>query len=200
MKRILTHIVLIIGASGLLATLLFWALALYTRHGDVVTIPDIKGSRIEQVADILGHLDLDYEIVDSIYAPNSHPGTILECIPSIGSKVKRGRCLFLIVNTPTARNGAIPEVVDKSLRQTTTTLRAIGFKEIEVRYIPGIFKDLVKDITANGRPLRSGEMLPITTPIQLIVTDGMEGTMEEGTFDPDSVDTELYTGEPVGSF
>ena len=175
MKRVAIHLLIIILMGvGLLVGAHLW-LGLYTQHNNSITIPPIQGITLAEAASQLHELGLDYEVIDSIYSPSQAPGSVIDAIPSTGAKVKQGRKLFIITSTTTSRSEPIPRVIDVSLRQATTNLNALGFQDITVKYITGRYKDLVLAILGNGKTLDMGEMMPITTPLSIIVSDGLEG-------------------------
>jgi beta-lactam-binding protein with PASTA domain len=146
----------------------------YTLHNKAVIVPDIKGLQIEEAAPFLHNNGLRYNIIDSVFSKNARPGAIVELIPSVGSKVKEGRIVFLTVNAISSQMEVIPDVRDLSFRQAYALLKARGFESVEIEYIPGRYKDLAIGIALHGRLLEEGERVPLTAPIILKVSNGME--------------------------
>lgn len=50
---LLTHVLLAVGASVLLVVLLIYGLDIYTRHGDTVKVPDLRGKTLAEMQRIL---------------------------------------------------------------------------------------------------------------------------------------------------
>lgn len=164
------NILLVIGVSvGLILGVLSW-LGKYTRHNEAVVVPDVKGLSVEKAAEFFTNSGLKYSIVDSVFSKAVSPGAIVELMPSAGSKVKEGRIVFLTVNAFSAQTSMLPDVVDLSFRQAYALLRASGFTNIEVVYRKGEYDDLSLGVENNGRLLSAGNNVPLTAPLDLIVS------------------------------
>ena len=70
---LLTHVLLAVGASVLLVVLLIYGLDIYTRHGDTVKVPDLRGKTLAEMQRILDDAGLKYEINDSTFSPHRYP-------------------------------------------------------------------------------------------------------------------------------
>jgi len=92
-KSILKIVVLY---AVLIAISWFW-LKWYTDHGEFVSVPDLKGMKLEDAISSLEDRDLEYLVVDSIYDRKARPGTILDQNPVAESQVKEGRQVFLTI-------------------------------------------------------------------------------------------------------
>lgn len=150
----------------------------YTRHGEAVVVPDVKGMNLRIAENELDKQSLKSIVIDSSYVKGIAPGAILEQNPAGGSKVKSGRTVYLTVNADSAPKVAIPDVMDNSsLRQAEAKLRALGFKIAEPEYISGE-KDWVYSIKYRGRDLKAGEKVPHEAVLTLTVGNGNE-TMPE---------------------
>lgn len=174
MKRInilLINITLILTLVGAVVFgVLFW-LKSYTRHNDVVEIPDITGMKVAEATQVLEAQDLTLVIADSVFNMKMAPGIILETTPKVGSMIKRQRSLFVIVNATGVLKRQVPDVNNVSLRQAMATLRAAGFESITVKYVGGAHNDLVLALrTESGRLLSKGENIPYNTALVLEVS------------------------------
>lgn len=174
MKRIniliINLILMLIFVGAVLWGVLFW-LKTYTRHNDVVEIPDITGMTVEEATQTLSAQDLLLAVADSVFNTKMSPGIILETTPKVGSKIKRERTIFVIVNATGVLKRQVPDVKDVSLRQAMATLRAAGFENISVKYVGGAHNALVLALkTAAGRLLSKGESIPYNTPLVLEVS------------------------------
>lgn len=153
----------------------------YTRHGQAVVVPDVKGMTLRLAENELDKQTLKSIIIDSSYVKGMPPGAILEQNPSGGSKVKEGRTVYLTINTESAPKIAVPDVMDNSsLRQAEAKLRALGFKLTDPEYISGE-KDWVYSVKYRGRTLKAGEKIPHEAVVTLCVGDGNETMPEDST-------------------
>lgn len=146
----------------------------YTRHNEVVIVPDVKGLMMNEAASFLENKGLRYNVIDSVFSKEVPPGAIVEVAPNVGSKVKEGRIVFITLNAFTAQMEMIPDVEDISFRQAYALLRARGFESVEIEYVPGDFKDLVIAVELRGKVLKSGEKVPLASPLVLKVSNGEE--------------------------
>jgi beta-lactam-binding protein with PASTA domain len=157
----------------LLFAVLNW-LEIYTRHGEEVEVPNVKGLLVERAEPLFTGKNLYCQIIDSTYSKSTVPGSIIETIPPIGSKVKRGRTIYLKINSFTARLVSVPDVKDISQREAMAKLQSLGFEKVEIRVVPGAYRDLVVGLGSRGISLEFGDKIPINTPLYLLVSSGTE--------------------------
>jgi beta-lactam-binding protein with PASTA domain len=189
---VLNLLLAVIVACGLIYGTLKW-LDKYTRHNEAVVVPDVKGLRVEEAAEFFKNNNLRYNVIDSVFSKDVSPGAIVELVPSAGSKVKEGRIVFITVNAMTSQMATIPEVEDLSFRQAYALLRARGFENVEIEYVPGDFKDLAVSVDLRGRTLSKGEHVPLTAPLVLKVSSGEAEILPEdslSTMPVESLDSE----------
>ncbi len=158
----------------------------YTRHNEVVIVPDVKGLTMEDAVSFFENNGLRYNIIDSVFSKDVAPGTIVELKPNAGSKVKEGRIVFITLNALSSQMEAVPDVEDMSFRQAYALLRARGFESVEIEYVPGDFKDLVIAIELRGRVLKSGEKVPLTSHLILKVSNGEDEVLPEDSLGLDA--------------
>lgn len=176
-KAFLLNLVVIIMASvGLIFGVLHW-LDLYTQHGKVEIVPDLNGLSIEESIHKLKQNGLRYEVVDSVFHLQSKPGVVMDQHPKANARVKNNRIIFLTVNAYSPLTISVPDVKDMSQRQASAILVGSGFALGEIQYVPSEYRDLVIDMQYNGRPITTGEKLPINTSIDLIVGKGHSNEM-----------------------
>ncbi|MDR1561488.1 MAG: PASTA domain-containing protein [Dysgonamonadaceae bacterium] len=167
----------------------------YTQHGDSVEIPDVKGLTVELAEPVFAGRNLVYQVIDSAFHKNFPPGGIIETIPSAGAKVKKGRTIFLRINSKDAQLTSIPDVEGSSQRQALAILHSLGFEKITVGLVPGQFRDLVVGIEIDGRKIQSGEKAPLDIPITLLVSSGLGEPDIIGIINDTVVNTEHGEGE-----
>ncbi|MBQ8502473.1 MAG: PASTA domain-containing protein [Bacteroides sp.] len=168
--NILAMLVIVVAA---MVTALQW-LDTYTRHGEAVEVPDVKGMQVEQAADTFRTNGLLAEVSDSMYVKTLPAGSILDYVPGAGQRVKRGRVIRLTINTLNVPLQTVPDVADNSsLRQAEARLLASGFKLDTVRYVPGE-KDWVYGVLYKNKALTIGEKIPMGATVMLEVGNGGE--------------------------
>ena len=143
----------------------------YTHHGESIIVPNANGLPWKEVANDFNKKNLKVEIVDSNYVKGIAPGAVLEQRPAAGAKVKKGRTIYLTINSGEMPKVTIPDIIDNSsFRQAEARLRALGFKLTEPEYIEGE-KDWIYGVKYNGKELTSGEKVPREAVLTLCVGD-----------------------------
>lgn len=178
LKRILLAFALVVGITWI--TLLL--IDQYTRLGEAVPVPDLRGLYEEEAMSTLRSMDLYVQVIDSVYDRNRALGTIIEQIPSPGSSVKKNRSIFLILNKRQMKTVPMPEVNDISFRQADALLRSLGLRVAHVEYRPSEFKDLVIDVRYNGQHIESGTRLVEGSALVLVVGSGVGNSMNSIPF------------------
>ncbi|WP_291584687.1 PASTA domain-containing protein [Bacteroides sp.] len=155
----------------LLFGVLKW-LDVYTRHGEAVVVPDVKGMTVGEAEMLFRNHGLVCVVSDSSYVKNKPAGSILELNPSAGQKVKEGRTIYLTINTLDVPLRLVPDVADNSsVRQAQAKILAAGFKLSESELISGE-KDWVYGVKYKGRQLNMGDKVPVGATLTLLVGDG----------------------------
>lgn len=181
---LLTHLFMIAVVCVVLVWgVLFW-LDIWTGHGKVVNVPDVKGMTIAGAREILALEKLTLELNDSVYEEEAMPGTIVDQLPRKGERVKPGRTVYLTINAFSPKTLAVPELSGVSYRQARSVLESLGFNHVTVRYVPSEYKDLVLSVKFNGVPLRAGTRLPVSATITIEVGEGSD-------YPGDSIPTEV---------
>lgn len=158
-------------------------LDIYTRHGEAIVVPNVKGMSVNEVEKIFRNRGLECVVSDSSYVKDKPFGVVLDLNPSVGQKVKEGRTIYLTINTLSTPLKKVPDVAENSsVRQARAELIAAGFKLTEDRMVNGE-KDWVYGVVYQGRQLPMGDKVPIGATLTLMVGDG------ELSIVTDSVDT-----------
>lgn len=155
-------------------------LDIYTRHGESIVVPDVKGKLEGDARYVLTQARLVTVVVDSAYNKQLPAGCVVDQTPRGGNRVKSGREIYLVVNAAHSRTLAMPDIADNSsLREAQAKLRAMGFKLGPVEYVPGD-KDWVYGVKSRGRNVYAGERVPVDVAIVLQVGNT---SYEEQEFD-----------------
>lgn len=156
-----------------LSFLMLWWLRISTNHGQKIEVPDLAKMSLDSVEEILNENNLRYEILDSANFNPEYPiFSVIDQIPKAGKFVKEDRKIYLYLNPSGYRKVVVPPVEGKTRRQAEPTLLAMGFKVGKITYRPYIAKDEVLELRYQGRKLEPGEVLQITSVIDLVLGDG----------------------------
>lgn len=171
--------------------LILWLLDVYTHHGEAVTVPDVKHLQVNEAAPFFERANLRYKVVDSTHVKNAKPGSIVEITPPSGSKVKANRIIFLVANSFSVETFAVPEVKDLSQRQAMALLKASGFENISIQTVDSPYKDLVVGLEYKGKEAMTGEKIPGSSNLVLLVSSGEYNDTQAGD------DTNQMQEEPI---
>lgn len=182
---IVMPIVLILLIFGVLK-----GLNVYTRHGEALLVPDVKGMGVSEAEKVFRNQGLSCIVADSNYVKNLPAGCILEHNPAAGQKVKEGRTIYLTINTLNIPLQVVPDVADNSsLRQAEARMLASGFKLTQIQYVPGE-KDWVYGVKYKGRQLSLGDKVPIGSTLTLMVGNGGVDPEKADSLDVEGMDVE----------
>lgn len=151
------------------------ALSSYTRHGQYLTLPNLKGLSFEKAEQVLEEKKLRYLITDTVFVEGMPKSAVVEQNPIPNSKVKEGRIIYLSINSNTAASVMMPNLINSSLRYAETVLNGLGLKLGEVTYKPDIAQNAVLDQLWNGRSVQPDTKIPKGSYINLVVGDGSGG-------------------------
>lgn len=149
----------------------FFSLRYYTKHGQGLNVPALKGMSFVQAISKLEELGLRYE-VDSVYIMDTPPGTVIDQDPNPNTFVKDNRTIYLTVSMNTAPDVKFPDVELKSLRQAQAIIESFGLKLGDTVYKPDISRDVVLQASFGGQPLRIGQTVRKGSRIDLLLGDG----------------------------
>lgn len=174
----LNIIAMIIFVIAIIFGVLNW-LDSFTHHGESVLVPDVKGMALEQAKDEINSQNLHATVIDSNYVKTMPAGAVLEQNPEGNSKVKKGRTIYLIINTNSIPKVAIPDIIDNSsYRQAEARLRALGFKLSEPNLMEGE-QDWVYGVECNGKMLNAGDKIARESVLTLHIGAGQDELMND---------------------
>ena len=178
LKNILIAIAVVIALA--------WGTLIYvdylTHHGETVTIPDLRGSYVEEAEILLSKQGLFPAVIDSVYVPGRKLGTIIDQIPGPNATVKRNRPVYLIINSRQVHQVSLPELNDVSFRQANAMLQSLGLSVASVESAPSDYKDLVVGVKLGGRSLIAGTRIPEGSSLVLVVGNGKGNVKVEVPF------------------
>ena len=146
-----------------------------TNFGKYVIVPDLIGLTTDEFGKELEDLSLHYIVLDSAkFNPEFKIKSVLEQLPSAGSKVKNGRKIYITLNASDFKDVRIPKIRGYTIRQAKKTLNYLGFITGEVSYVNYIALDEVISISSNGNKLYEGDYLKKNSVIDFVLGNGKQ--------------------------
>lgn len=170
-KSFRTNLISAIITVTVILFIAFYSLRYYTKHGQGLNVPALKGMSFTQAVGKLEELGLRYE-VDSVYVMDAPAGTIIDQDPDANTFVKDNRTIYLTVTMNTAPDVKFPDVEFKSLRQAQAIIESFGLKLGDTTYKPDVSKDIVLEASFKGQPLKVGQSIPKGSRIDFLLSDG----------------------------
>lgn len=166
-----------LGLAIVLVVLLFWltlqALSIYTHHGDAIEVPGLTGIRYDKLDEMDFEGDFNYVVIDSVYDDHFSKGEIVMQDPLPGSKVKAGRKIYVTIVASQPEMIHMPDLVDLSLRQALSELKANSLKLDKLEYVPNFAKNAVLAQRIEGDTVDVGTEVLKGSPIELVLGAGL---------------------------
>lgn len=188
------NILAMILVIALIIFLTLKGLDIYSRHGEEVTVPRLKGMTYDEARKSLEAVGLVCVVADSGYVPRYAAGTVLDQGIEPGMKVKAGREVSLTVNASSPPTIVMLDLADNSsLREAQSRLEALGFKLTPPEYINGE-KEWVYGVKSNGKNVVAGTRVSVTSVLTLVVGNGLT---DDDMSEEYSLETEWEYGEEI---
>ncbi|MBC7743921.1 MAG: PASTA domain-containing protein [Flavobacterium sp.] len=155
-----------------LLLIIFYSLNFYTRHGEGLPVPKLKGLAVEDAIQLLESKGFRYQ-VDSVYLIDKDPGTVVEQDPDANTNVKINRTIYLTIITRLAPEIDFPDIDGKTFLEARSILNNYGLKLGDTSYISDVARDVVLGIHVKGRTLSTNQQVPKGSKIDLVLGDGM---------------------------
>ncbi len=202
--RLLANILAMALFIVLLCVAARYAIDSYTRHGETVTVPDIRHKRFSDARHLLQGQELGIAVNDTGYVKTLPADCILDQVPAPGRVVKPGRTVRVVVNSPRPPMLTVPDVIDNcSYREAKSRLEIRGFRLGETEFIYGE-RDWVYGLKVRGRFLSNGQQVSQEDVVVMQVGNGLRDESDFVTYmDADSFvqedDDEGFPGEGGGA-
>ena len=148
-------------------------LRLLTRHGQTVTAPDFTGLGVEEARELASQEQVAVTVVDSVFVNRLPGGVVYRQAPKAGATVKRGRNIFLTINSVVPRKVVMPNLYGYSVTEACAELRNRGLTTGRLQYVRDIATNNVLGQSCYGREVKAGDLVVAGSPIDLKV--GMNG-------------------------
>jgi beta-lactam-binding protein with PASTA domain len=168
--RVWMNVLLITVFTGLVVFLTMLWLGMYTMHGESLAVPELKGKPLEDIETLLANTDMTYEITDSIYTDEYQRGAVVSQNPKSGKQVKKGRTIYLTVNSVLPEMVEAPDLIGKSKRIAVPILEITGLELISLKYRPDeSCTDCVVGLEYNSKKVEPGDKLRKGEGVSLIL-------------------------------
>lgn len=172
-KTFLKQLLLAVIVTFILGFLLIKWLDSATQHGKTVNVPDLAKLQLDEADQKLKEYGLRYVVLDSAnYNPDYPSYSVIEQTPTVGSKVKENRKIYLKLNPQGYPKIEMPDMYRHTRRQAEPMLLSMGFKIGNITYKSDLAKDAVLELWANGKQIKAGDKVMQTTTIDLVLGDG----------------------------
>ena len=178
--KILSTLITMLIISGLIVFVIGMSLQAITKHGQEYELPDFIGMTAQQLQDFeqdSNVCDFQLVVIDSVFVPDKKGGTVLTQDPASGSKVKKGRKVYLSIVALSMPKIEMPNLVDLSLRQAENMLQTNDLKRGQVIYKASKYPNAVLEQRYKGRIIEPGKLIPYQSEITLVV--GKESNLGE---------------------
>lgn len=134
-RPILWNLLLIAVVMVFFVIVSYIALAIGTRHGMRLSVPDFTGLVLKDAQYYAEKRGLKLIVNDSLYVPAYPGGMVLEQLPKGGVDVKGGRKIYVTINSFAQKRLPLPYVAGRSLRQAKNMLEGAGFGIDRLEYV-----------------------------------------------------------------
>ena len=165
------NLIIAVVATGTLIITLSYIFKVYTRHGDGLLVPKLRGIPIENAIQALESQGLQYQI-DSVYVADKAPGVVIEQNPVPHTNVKTSRTIYLTIATRQAPNATFPDVEGKTFLEAQAILINYGFKVGDTTYTSGVARDIVLKLYFGEQIMEKGQVIHKGSRINIVLGDG----------------------------
>ncbi len=162
----------LIGAVVFVVALLILAsvgLRVITRHGKTVTAPDFTNLSIQEAENLAAQGQVSVKVVDSVFVRRLPGGVVYRQQPKAGSTVKKGRSIFLTINSVVPRKVVMPNLYGYSITEARTELKNRGLSLGNLRYVRDIATNTVLGQFCEGKSVKAGDLVVSGSAIDLKV-------------------------------
>ena len=152
-----------------LAVLASVGLSLITRHGKTVTTPDFTNLSVKQAEQVAQEGQVKVKVVDSVFVRRLPGGVVYRQQPKAGSTVKKGRSVFLTINSIVPRKVVMPNLFGYSVTEARAELQNRGLNLGKLTYVKDIATNTVLGQYCEGKEVKTGDLVVNGSTIDLKV-------------------------------
>jgi len=166
------NILAVIVFFFVLAIIFFSLLGAITKHGQTLTVPDVRGKSVNEAMMILEKAGFEADVRDSIYIDTIPALAVWEQTPEKGSEVKVNRTIYLTVNKVIPPMVLMPDLEGLTFRSAEMTLHSRRLNVGDTIYKPDFATNTVLQQLLNGKPIKPGKNVPEGSSISLVLSSG----------------------------
>ena len=144
-------------------------LKVVTRHGQTVTAPDLTGMSVEDAREAAHEAGVNVKVTDSVFVKRLAAGVVYHQLPEGGATVKKGRSIFVTINSIVPRKVVMPNLYGYSVLEARAELKNRGLSLGRLNYIDDIATNNVLGQKCGGVPIEAGEAVVSGSVIDLTV-------------------------------
>lgn len=164
----LLHLLIMLGISLVILIVVFWFIRIYARQGEEYELPDVVGTNIAELQ-AENPIGLDVVVMDSIFRPGEEGGKILTQDPKAGTRVKKGRKLYITMTAYNPEDAVLPELAGLTVRQAVNELYAAGLEVGKLKFVEDPYKNNVIDQSCKGKTIYAGQQIERGSVVDLVV-------------------------------
>ena len=180
-KVFFKNLALAAGITIAILVIVQLGLRIYTGHGREISVPDFSGLSLVETDKICFEQELMWTIQDSLYLDDQPGGIVLDQYPASGSRVKKNRKIFLVINSWNPEMILMPKAYETPYRQALRILEASGLHVDSIEYEPYFAETYVRKQKYKGEVIIEGSPIPRGSGITLVLGQGLS---EEKAFVP----------------
>ena len=151
----------------LLALVVTIGLNLITRHGKTVKTPDFTNLTVAEAKKLARDNDVSVKVVDSVFVRRLNGGVVYRQQPKAGFKVKKGRSIFLTINSVVPRKVVMPNLLGYSVTQARSELQNRGLDLGRLNYVKDIATNTVLGQMVGGKEVKAGDLVVSGSSVDL---------------------------------
>jgi len=162
----------LIGAAVFVIVMLIIAavgLKVVTRHGKTVTAPDFTNMTVAEAEAAAAAGQVSIKVVDSVFVKRLSAGVVYRQLPKPGATVKKGRSIFLTINSIVPRKVVMPNLYGYSVTQAMAELKNRGLNLGKLNYVSDIASNNVLAQSCEGKEISAGDLVVSGSVIDLKV-------------------------------
>lgn len=160
----------LIGAAVFIAVLLIGVtvgLNIITRHNKTVTVPDFTNMSVREAESAAQAAEVGIKVTDSVFVSRLAGGVVYRQSPKAGATVKKGRSIFLTINSFVPRKVVMPNLVGYSLIEARAELKNRGLNLGRLNYVRDMATNRVLGQQLRGRDVKAGDLVVSGSAIDL---------------------------------
>jgi beta-lactam-binding protein with PASTA domain len=173
-RDVYLHLLIVVLTAAVLMVVFFnLYLPFTTNHGQTITVPNLQGMHRDQLEEFLESRDLEYQVDDSAYNAGMAAFLVYQQYPLPGSKVKKGRKIYVSINSSKPPLVKMPNLINRSYLNAQRELENNGLLLGETKLIPDLQFNAVLKQQTGGQDVQPGTSIRKGTRIDLVIGDGL---------------------------